>query len=550
MLIFTEKCDNIDLLKKLWGVSVKYYGLKNKYLKEEFIYRYAKANAKIKSVLPGKRREFWKDNYSFMYRERYSLRNNDNSLPANHTFYLNTFIVADMIRREDIYKLQKGIKRILKKYRSGRFLSIHNDGLDEICNKIEHMDSTLSSWYTQVECGLFEFKNHPLESVIDYFSLSICNINSAFLSLKFEVNLSEQKKKELNEIIGMNYADKRGYAYPTLVSKSKEGGAFESYSNIQYNDDALKADQIYEFLSMIEWEFMEALSKIFPFVLHKREIMPPRIEIYYTDIDYHEECRAFWSSIGISNYQGQFIDERHKMFFDCTLSGRYERYECDNRLLYIVKDDGIERGRFKSVKDDVYYHMREYSIEYFRILFLRLLTDEAGKNTVIFKQKLDTIKLKKNRLLELLKLKYSFSLATDDYNRYMRDDCVENITNHLKEVYIDNEKFIECVQRPFLISYKDFCESVKLGTEKVEKDIEILLKEFEDKKQVLQNLSDYKNTERSMRLNFIMLLIAVITLFFLIFPEYATKLAEIIMDWKTVIVDGIEKLFGAISCSR
>lgn len=244
------------IYKKIWGVSVKYYGLKNKYLKEEFIYRYAKANVKIKSVLPGKKREFWKDHYSLMYRERYSLRNNDNSLPANHTFYLKSFIVADMIRREDIYKLQKGIKRMLKKYRSGRFLDFYNDGLDEICDKIEHMDSTLSSWYTQVECGLFEFKNHPLESFIDYFSLSICNINSAFLSLKFEVRLSEQKKKELNEIIGMNYVDKKGYAHPTLVAKSK-GGALEIYTNIQYNNDALKADQIYEFLSMIEWEFME-----------------------------------------------------------------------------------------------------------------------------------------------------------------------------------------------------------------------------------------------------------------------------------------------------
>lgn len=278
--------------------------------------------------------------------------------------------------------------------------------------------------------------------------------------------------------------------------------------------------------------------------------MPPRIEVYFTDIDYHEKFREFWSSIGISNYQGQFIDERHKMFFECTLSGRYERYECDNRLLYIVKDDSVEKGKFESVEGDVYYHLRDYSIEYFRILFLRLLTNEAGKNTIIFKQKLDTIKLKKNRLLQLLKLKYNFSLATDDYNRYMRDDCIENITNHLKEVYIDNEIFLEHVQRPFLISYKNFCESAKVGTEKVEKDIEILLKEFEDKKQVLQNMSDYKNTERSMHLNFIMLLISAVTLFFLIFPEYATKLAEIIVNWKTVSVDGIEKLFGAINYFR
>lgn len=522
---------------------MRYYGIKNKNKKEEILYRYAKLTSKIKSVVPGKQRAFWKRHYEFIYRERYSMHNNDNSLPACHTFYLNSFMVSDLIRREDIGKLKKGIKRVLKKYRSGRFLDIHNDGLEEVCKKIEQMDSTLSSWYTHVDCGWFEFIEHPLTSEIDHFSIGIHNVNSGFLALTFEIKLSEKRKEELNCIIENNYADKRGYAYPTLVAKSKEGGAFESYTNIYYNDDSLKADQIYEFISTIEWKFMNALSRIFPFVLHKRDIMPPRIELYYTDIDYHDDNRAFWSSIGISKYQGQFIDDRHKLFFECSLSARYERENTDNRIIYIVKDDGIERGHLESVKDDVYYHLREYSNDYFRMLFLRLLTNEAGKNTVIFKQKLDAIKLQKNKLLQLLKLKYNFSVVTDDYNRYMRDEYVDKTLKHLSDVFNDNDKVLENIKRPFLITYKDFCLSTKKGTEKVGEDISILLNEFEDKKQVLQNMSDYKNTERSMRLNYIMFFIAAITLFLLIFPEYAHTFADVIVYLKTMIVGTIENFF-------
>lgn len=42
----------------------------------------------------------------------------------------------------------------------------------------------------------------------------------------------------------------------------------------------------------------------------------------------------------------------------------------------------------------------------------------------------------------------------------------------------------------------------------------------------MQTLSDYKNTVRSMALNAVMLIIAAITLFFVIFPEKTTVIAD------------------------
>ena len=81
----------------------------------------------------------------------------------------------------------------------------------------------------------------------------------------------------------------------------------------------------------------------------------------------------------------------------------------NNRLLYIFKDDGIEIGQFKSIKDKVYHHINEYAIDYFKFMFLDMLSREAGKTLVDYKHKLDKIKLKRNNLELLLKLKYNFS---------------------------------------------------------------------------------------------------------------------------------------------
>ena len=272
--------------------------------------------------------------------------------------------------------------------------------------------------------------------------------------------------------------------FNTKIAENAERADRMFFERLQEGLKSGDVDKIYEFISRIEWEFYEALSHYFPFALHKRGIMPPRIETYYTDIDYHEDCRAFWDSIGVAEYQGQFIDERQKVFFECKLSGRYEQTQANNRLIYIIKDDGIEAGQFKSVKDDVYFHLKDYAIEYFKILFLDILSRESGKIVVSYKHKLDKIKLRKNRLKSLLKLKYEFSLDIDDYNRYVRDDTWTQVVKKLEEIYADSDEMAKKLTKPFYISYKNFCNAAISGTKKIKTDINVLLSEFEDKERV------------------------------------------------------------------
>lgn len=149
--------------------------------------------------------------------------------------------------------------------------------------------------YTYRERLIFEFKNHSLEESIDYFSVRICNINSAYLSLEFDMYLSSRKKEELNSLIACNYINKRGFAFQTMTGKGGKTGAYKNYTVTHYNNNFLEADKIYEFISKIEWEFLNELSVYFPFVLHTKGIMPPRIETYCTDIAYHENNRYFWN---------------------------------------------------------------------------------------------------------------------------------------------------------------------------------------------------------------------------------------------------------------
>ena len=517
------------------GDFLKYYGLKHKEKLESIMYRYAQKREKFLSLLPGKRQKYRKEYYDSIFNYKYVDENCDNSLPKGKVFDLDYIVIADLIRREDIKKLQNGIKYLLQKRKSNRFNLTPNNGLNELLNKINQMDSTLLCWYNSVDCGNFELKNHFLEESIDYFTLKICNINSGFLSVQFIVHLSEKKKNEINSIIACNYMDKRGFAFQTLTGKKNRLGSYKSYALMYYNNDFLKADKIYEFISEIEWEFLEELRHYFPLVLHCKEIVPPRIEIYRTNIDYQEEKLSFWDSVGINKYHGQFIDERHKMFFYNQLSGRYGDISINNRIIYVYKDDNIEVGKLRSIKDQVNYHIREYANDYFKFEFLDILSREAGKTVIKYKHKLDKIKLKRNHLNDLLKLKYNFLTKIDDYNRYTRDDIWNRSKKRLSAVYTYSDKIANKSKLSYFQLYSSFCDGIVLDSQKINDDIKVIMQEFDDKKEILQNLYDYKSSSHSIQINIIMLVLAAITLFFVIFPEKAIDVSKLIIEiWHIV----------------
>ena len=119
---------------------MKYYGLRNKIKKEDFLYSYAKHRTKLLSILPGKRKTFWKNNYDILYGDDHFYLKDDNSLPDNVLFDIYSMVVSDLIRRENIKQLQRGIKLLLLKRRSNRFWAAPIEGLDEICKRIGQMD--------------------------------------------------------------------------------------------------------------------------------------------------------------------------------------------------------------------------------------------------------------------------------------------------------------------------------------------------------------------------------------------------------------------------
>ena len=68
------------------------------------------------------------------FKESHTFRGSYNGIPDKHFLRLEQIITSDLSYREDIGKLQKGIRELLKSHRAGdRFLLHGVEGLEEIC---------------------------------------------------------------------------------------------------------------------------------------------------------------------------------------------------------------------------------------------------------------------------------------------------------------------------------------------------------------------------------------------------------------------------------
>lgn len=512
---------------------MKYYGIKNKRRHEDFMYWYARNSTKLKTFIPGEKGKLWKRDYDFIFNDNFRLSSFENQIPEGHYVGLNHFVTSDLILGEDISKLKNGLKWLLMNQRAGdRFLALPVNSVEEVFKNIDNMDSDLLAWHSWIDCGLFDFRGKKVQESIDHFSVNVRVANSSFLSLEFSVYLSEEKKKRLEDIINVDYHDDRGEARKYLSSGIK-GKTITKYTVSRYSDYALKAKRINEIISFLQWDFYNALSDHFPFVIHGKNIQSPRIDVFFTDIDYHEDHKWFWSSVGVESWHGQFIDERHKMFFPNAL---FSTERSQNRLIYIVKDDDIEAGQLLSIKDEVYFHMKEYACEYFRHMFVSILTDNAEKAIVDQKHRMERIRLRRRGLKELLKIRYELDRRLDVFERFVREDNWKKSKRYLAEVYKNSDAIIERIKPDLIITWETFCEGIENTSKRISQRLIEVRKDFDGKEKVLQSLADYKNASKNWILSVIMLTVSIVTLFFVVFPDKAHSLAALLrMLWQSII---------------
>lgn len=501
---------------------MKYYGILRKRNLENLLYLIIRIRlfCSIYIAFDKQNRDHRKTWYKNLFIERHKFKGKDLSIPKDKYYTPICIITSDLVMRENIPTLQAGLKKLLQKQYSHKFFGAYQS-VDEILGHIENMDDTLTSWYDQINVGRFDFEsNSALDPFISYFDVHIKNINSSYLSLEFHLYLADCFKNTQTELINNNYSDDKGHIQSGFIHNSKKSGGKRSYTVAHYNDANLKSDIISENITILKWRFYNVLQKYFPTLLHKKGSIPPSINIYKTNISYTDiSVGHFWSSVGISSYQGQFIDESRKLFFKINNSGRYEHnYRTD--LIYLVNEETMKReGGYYHIDFQIVNEFAEtFDTSIFKFTLLDAMNDLIANEIVSYKSRLNKVKLQKSRLNKLLKLRYHYTKDIDFYRRFISDDIWLKAEESIAEIF-------EGKHLKHSYDYRILTESPIVAKNKILEQMNVLCTEFNDKTVILQHLSAYKNEGKNRRINLIMLLLSIATVVFIIFPDLSKNVA-------------------------
>lgn len=519
---------------------MKDYGIVAKKHKEKVMFSKAKKKYSVLRYLhfSSKKREWYKFLYEDLINPQDFLCKFDYSIPQGKYCIPVCLITSDLVLRENIAHLKEGLKKLIAKHYSHKFLGGFKS-LDEVLMAVDTMDSTLTWYYPSFNVGRFDFDSiSTISPYISHFDLLIREINDSYLAVEMHLFFTEQYTSDLQKIINSDINESKTYLTSSLTHRGKKSGGKRMFTPISYNPAKQKSDMLYESITSTKWKFYDHLQRFFPNMLHKLDLMPPGMLFYQTNIDYHDtSATRFGESIGIPMHNGQFIDSAQKIFFNTKLSGRYSE-DGYSDMLFIFHD---EKMKFIGEHCDIEYQVvhnfcQSSSCDFFKIQFLDIYNNYFSKELIQYKNKLNKIKLQKKRLYSLLKLRYLFERKMDLYKRLVKDPIWDNCENRIANVF--NGKTTIGV-----FDYTHFV-GISIGSKnRIIEQVKTITDDFTEKEAILQHLENYTHESRDRIINFVMFLMAAMTLALVIFPDWSKSIASFLTDLWTKALSFANKAF-------
>lgn len=145
-----------------------------------------------------------------------------NSLPHNIYYKPTDILIYDLIQKQDLDKIKRGIFSLFKHNMSHKFLTIAISQ-DDIAKAIQNLDHTISSSKSWYRIGLFDFANNAkIDRYIHHFEIYLRNFSSSYIAVEFVITLADTFQNEVGDFISSNYKNCSVGAYKIWVKNSKK----------------------------------------------------------------------------------------------------------------------------------------------------------------------------------------------------------------------------------------------------------------------------------------------------------------------------------------
>ncbi len=198
----------------------------------------------------------------------------------------------DYLPKEDLPKFIKELKQCVQRNKINPFGAFRSrDDIEKIDNFGQYYDGQAFSSILSI--GIH--KNKKLKRYCSDISISICNLSTTFLVVKYRIYITKEFNKKIEEICKGKYS-----GYTTVYRQfntpwyavNKFGRSFHTGNNV-------RQENFYELISKLKWQVLKEIRKTFSIQFWENEMFPPTFETYSTNIrpSQNRSNLDFWDSI-------------------------------------------------------------------------------------------------------------------------------------------------------------------------------------------------------------------------------------------------------------
>lgn len=471
-----------------------------------------------------------------IFENYHSFDENNNSLPEKKYFKPTDIVLYDLIKKEDLPDVKKGLIKLLKKCYSHKYIwggRSEND-IDEL---ISGLDQTLNSGKSWYNIGYFDYAyNSKLDSFIDHFLIHFRNFSSSYAVIEMQIVLAKPFVNELAEFVKEQYKKPGMCIHRHWGRKKGKSGAkinFGVSSGVQ--SECAKSQLMYEQLQYVKVIFLKELKKYFPLMHFSRSGRIYGINVFETNITYTDKLdSSVYDGLGLDERYGFNFSAAERLYISTKTLRTFDSYESD--MMFLFNPNLIEDYKaFSSAHNKSLYQLTMgYMNELYRGVILKDLGIEYLRLISQYRNLVNKYKPYKNSHRRLLKLKYSFNKEFYDFKKIDEELPVE-IEFDCMDKILQNDSFTSASIYCCFHTAELFYSMPRWVWKQIRSNYEEVKNDLYRKLEISDSLKNYSMETSNRILVSIQVVLATLTFYLLIFPDKATKIASWLLKIRDIL---------------
>ncbi|RAS89615.1 hypothetical protein A3863_10370 [Priestia endophytica] len=351
-------------------------------------------------------------------------KSNTSEIPQGIELDLLSLYVAEYIPTENIDKLNKGLKKLIKDYPVPSQYG-QAEIVDEFCDGVKK--SIHGGRWSNF--GFINFtKREKVSDFVKEIHIQGTHLSSSSIILQFVINPSDKFINEYKKLIESDIEEGRSF---DLNFKN----FFKFWGGKGLSDDIVKNQMLEDLIIELKWRSMKEISRYFPLYFTNNNQIPPSIEVYklkqtscvFKNAE-NEKWNSFWNSIGMHSPLSDISKDGYWQLFT---EGR-EPELIDNSFKVTCNSTIKRESTYHSLDFQIVYMLREFSNLLLPIMVMREYAIDTSKKIAVRQNKtFSSIKKEKPKYQKLINIRYELERNLQILKRF-KNEIGDNYFNKVK----------------------------------------------------------------------------------------------------------------------